>query len=119
MAVQIRQINVNNNILDTQEQNLVESKQMTRYFGLSEDFIQLYVYTGTTNTLINTSPNFKDYTIVNNKEIVFDPEKNITDLGYRIGTYNLVYNFLRPIISLNSNLDLFIQNISTDRLEIS
>jgi len=118
MAVQIRQINVNNNILDTQEQNLVESKQMTRYFGLSEDFIQLYVYTGTTNTLINTSPNFKDYTIVNNKEIVFDPEKNITDLGYRIGTYNLVYNFLRPIISLNPNLDLFIQNISTDRLEI-
>ena len=58
MAVQIRQINVNNNILDTQEQNLVESKQMIRYFGLSEDFIQLYVYTGTTNTLINTNPNF-------------------------------------------------------------
>ena len=31
-------------ILTPQESNLVASKEMTRFFGLTEDFVQLYFY---------------------------------------------------------------------------
>jgi hypothetical protein len=117
MAIQINQLPLNNNILDTQEQELVASKDMTRLFGLPEDFIQFFVYSNT-NTLLNTNNNFQEYSVTDNQLITFDPEKNISDLGYRVGTYNLYYNFLRPILTLNSNSDLFIQSISQDRLEI-
>ena len=117
MAIQINQLTLNNNILDTQEQQLVASKDMTRFFGLPEDYIQFFVYSNT-NTLLNSNNNFQEYSVVNNNLISFDPEKNISDLGYRVGTYNLYYNFLRPILTLNSNSDLFIQSISQDRLEI-
>ena len=30
----------------------------------------------------------------------------------------MVYNFLRPLLTQNSNLDLFIKSISSDRKEI-
>ena len=118
MTIQVRQINVNESILDAQEQQLVVSRELTRYFGLEQDFIQLYVYTSQTNTLIRSNNNFKDYTVKDDKTVSFDPEKNITDLGFQLGTYKLYYNFLRPIITLNPNLDLFIQSISQDRTEL-
>jgi hypothetical protein len=117
MAIQINQLPLNNNILDAQEQELVASRDMTRLFGLPEDFIQFFVYSNT-NTLLNINNNFQEYSVTDNKVITFDPEKNISDLGYRVGTYNLYYNFLRPILSLNPNPDLFIQSISEDRLEL-
>jgi hypothetical protein len=117
MAIQINQLPLNNNILDIQEQELVASKDMTRLFGLPEDYIQFFVYSNT-NTLLNINNNFQEYSVTNNKLITFDPEKNILDLGYRVGTYNLYYNFLRPILTLNPNPDLFIQSISEDRLEL-
>jgi hypothetical protein len=118
MAVIINSIGVPSNILTQQEQNLVDSKEITRYFGLPQDFVQLYVYNTNTGTLLNSISNFQNYTLTDNKVINLDPEKDISDLGYRIGTYNIYYNFLRPIVTLNSNLDLFIQNISTDRKEL-
>ena len=118
MAVIINSIGTPGGILSPQEQGLVDSKEITRYFGLPQDFIQLYVYNTSTNTLLNNIPNFQNYTLTDNKVINLDPEKDITNLGYRLGTYNLYYNFLRPIVTLNSNLDLFIQNISQDRTEI-
>lgn len=118
MAVIINSIGVPNNILNQQEQNLVDSKEITRYFGLPQDFSQLYVYNTSTNTLLNSISNFQNYTLTDNKVINLDPERDITNLGYRLGTYTLYYNFLRPIVTLNSNLDLFIQNISQDRTEI-
>ena len=118
MAVQINQIPVNNNILDAQEQELVASREMTRLFGLQDDFVQLFIYNNT-NTLLNQNLNFQDYTVnSNSNEVIFDPEKNILDYGYRVGTYELSYNFLRPVLTLNSNLDLFLQSISEDRTEI-
>jgi hypothetical protein len=117
MAIQINQLPLNNNILDAQEQELVASRDMTRLFGLPEDFIQFFVYSNT-NTLLNINNNFQEYSVTDNKVITFDPEKNISDLGYRVGTYDLYYNFLRPILSLNPNPDLFIQSISEDRLEL-
>ena len=109
MAVIINSIGTPGGILSPQEQGLVDSKEITRYFGLPQDFIQLYVYNTSTNTLLNNIPNFQNYTLTDNKVINLDPEKDITNLGYRLGTYNLYYNFLRPIVTLNSNLDLFIE----------
>lgn len=117
MPVQINPTYVNNNILTPQEQNLVASTEMTRFFGISGDFVQLFIYTNL-DTLVFNNPNFQEYSVTENKEVNFDPAYDIESAGFRLGTYNMVYNFLRPLLTQNPNLDLFIYQISPDRKEI-
>ena len=52
MAVIINNKFTNPSILDQSESNLVVSKEMIRYFGLPEDYIQLFVYNNT-NTFVD------------------------------------------------------------------
>jgi hypothetical protein len=117
MPIQINPTYVNNNILTPQEQNLVASTEMTRFFGVSGDFVQLFIYTNL-DTLVFNNPNFQEYSVTENKEINIDPAYDIESAGFRLGTYNMVYNFLRPLLTQNPNLDLFIYSISPDRKEI-
>ena len=117
MPVQILPSYINNNILTPQEQNLVASNEMTRFFGISGDYVQLFIYTNL-DTLVFNNPNFQEYSVTENKEINFDPAYDIESAGFRLGTYNMVYNFLRPLLTQNPNLDLFIYSISPDRREI-
>jgi len=117
MAIQIIPISFDNNILTPQEQNLVDSKNMVRIFGVEGDFAQLFVYNNL-GTLISSNPNFQNYSVTNNKQINFEPAFDIESLGFRTGTYRLQYNFLRPVLSLESGLNYFIKNISADRTEI-
>ena len=84
---------------------------------VSEDFIQLFIYNNI-NTLVGNDPTFDFYSVTENKEINFDPAYDIESAGFRLGTYNMVYNFLRPLLTQNPNLDLFIYSISPDRREI-
>ena len=117
MPIVINPLYDNPSILTPQEQNLVASKEMTRFFGLPEDFVQLFVYNNI-NTLVGNDPTFDFYSVTENKEINFDPAEDIERLGFRLGTYRMVYNFLRPLLTQNPNLDLFIKSISSDRKEI-
>jgi hypothetical protein len=117
MPVQILPSYINNNILTPQEQNLVASNEMTRFFGISGDYVQLFIYTNL-DTLVFNSPNFQEYSVTENKEINFNPAYDIESAGFRLGTYNMVYNFLRPLLTQNPNLDLFVYSISPDRREI-
>lgn len=100
MPITVNQIYDNPSILTNQESNLVASKEMTRFFGLPEDFIQLYVYNNL-DTLVGSNINFQDYTVTDNKEVSFDPAVDIENLGFRLGTYKMVYNFFRPILTQN------------------
>lgn len=117
MAISVSSIITNPSILDQNESNLIVSREMTRYFGLPQDYIQLYIYNNT-NTLLGINPNFQRYSVTENKEINFDPAFDIEEEGFRLGTYRMVYNFLRPVLINTSNLNLFIKNISADRTEI-
>ena len=117
MPIVINPLYDNPSILTPQEQNLVASKEMTRFFGLPEDFVQLFVYNNI-NTLVGNDPTFDFYSVTENKEINFDPAEDIERLGFRLGTYRMVYNFFRPLLTQNPNLDLFVKSISSDRKEI-
>jgi len=117
MPVVVTPIANNPSILDTQESQLVVSREMTRYFGLPNDYIQFFVYNNT-DTLVSSNLNFQNYTVTDNKEVSFDPAVDIVDQGIRLGTYRMVYNFQRPVLTINPNLDLFVKSISQDRTEI-
>ena len=68
MSIVINPLYDNPSILTPQEQNLIASKEMTRFFGLSEDFVQLFVYNNI-NTLVGNDPTFDFYSVTENKEI--------------------------------------------------
>ena len=70
------------------------------------------------NQIISSNLDFKTYTVTENKEVSFDPSVDIVDQGIRLGTYTMVYNFQRPVLTINPNLDLFLKTISQDRTEV-
>jgi hypothetical protein len=117
MPITITPIPTNPSILDAQESQLVASREMTRYFGLINDYIQLFIY-NRTNQIVSSNLDFQTYTVTENKEVSFDPSVDIVDQGIRLGTYTMVYNFQRPILTINPNLDLFLKTISQDRTEV-
>ena len=47
-----------------------------------------------------------------------DPQKNLENSGYDLGTYNILYAFYRKRLSSNLAEKYFISNISSDRTEI-
>jgi hypothetical protein len=127
MATTYTRILNNNNILSGSLEGQVLTKDMTRNFVFnSDDYVEMHVF-DPANKLIYSIPNFKGYNIPgipasNNflavQELIFNPGKDLTNLGVRTGKYRTVYNVLRPKIVFSSSETFFIKEISPSRKEI-
>jgi hypothetical protein len=126
MSTVINKITSTNNILTGSAFPLVVTRNMVRNFGSSEDYVEMHLSDPSGRVSFSIVP-FKDYIIPGGfqpsttytiKELVFDPGKDLENLGIKFGNYNVTYNILRPIIVKNYNPSLFIKEISGDRKEI-
>lgn len=115
MPVVVKSILSEDTILNQQQSNLVESKQIIRPFGLSVDYVQLNLY-NSRDTLLSSKN--VSYTNDGGNVVEVNPERDLLDSGYQLGTFYSHYHFLRPVVSRNSNLSFFINKISSDRKEI-
>jgi len=114
------------NILSGSSSQLVVTRDMVRNFGSPEDYIELHISDPSGKVIYSYVP-FKGYTIPGKfqtstaytiNELVFDPAKDLKNVGISYGDYILTYNVLRPKIVKDSNPSLFIKEISGDRTEI-
>jgi hypothetical protein len=55
---------------------------------------------------------------VKNGDVLLNPQSDLENLGFDIGTYSIVYEFYRKRLSSNINETYFIKEISSDRTEI-
>lgn len=126
MSTVINKITSTNNILTGSAFPLVVTRNMVRNFGSSEDYVEMHLSDPSGRVSFSIVP-FKDYIIPGGfqpsttytiKELVFDPGKDLENLGIKFGNYNVTYNILRPIIVKSYNPSLFIKEISGDRKEI-
>lgn len=127
MATTVTRTYVNNNILSNSTSELVNSTNQIRKFGLPGDFVEMNVFDLAGKNLFSVS-NFKDYQIPGDsliefsgtyfQELIFDPAKNLKDLGVNNGRYVINYDILRPKILNTSDKLFFIKEISSDRTEI-
>jgi hypothetical protein len=121
-------------ILDTQQVsryteadlNLLPSQLLKEDFNVSNDYIEYFVYDIEKN-LLNIDYNYKDFKLTPNSYldptngslpiIEIDPVKDLQNLGYSSGEFNVQYNFFNNKIS-DPSAGLFIKEISSDRTEL-
>jgi hypothetical protein len=127
-------IKIVGNILNTQQiprydaadVNLLAAQTIQEDFGLTNDYIEYFVYDIGENPL-NENYTYKDFkspstSYVNPKTkglpiIEIDPVKDLQNLGYTSGEFKVQYNLFTNKIS-NSNAELFLKEISADRTEL-
>lgn len=104
--------------------SLIISKSFGRSFGDSSDYVEMHVYSPN-NTLLYSNYNFTGYGIPGtiqgtNKTsyLNFNPDIDLENLGYAVGTFNVQYNILRNRINTSATPTFFISDISPDRTEI-
>jgi len=127
MAAEIVQIDpqdLTSQSYESQDVNLIPSFEVATNLT-SSSYIEYFVYDLNQN-LLSTEYNFVDYKVLNDgqsagtgvlSQIEIDPEKDLINLGYDQGEYNVYYNFLNK--QIGSNLQqLYIVEISSDRTEI-
>jgi hypothetical protein len=121
-------------ILDTQQVpryteedlNILPSQLIKEDFGVSNDYIEYFVYDIAGN-LLDLNYNYKDFKLAPNSYldptsgslpiIEIDPVKDLQSLGYSSGEFKVQYNFFGNKIS-NPNAELFLKEISSDRTEL-
>ena len=127
-------IKIVGNILSTQQVtryedadvNLLASQTLQEDFGLTNDYIEYFVYDAGGNSL-NTNYTYRDFkspttSYVNPTNnglpiIEIDPVKDLQNLGYTSGEFRVQYNLFTNKIS-NPNAELFLKEISADRTEL-
>jgi hypothetical protein len=111
---------------DAADVNLLATQTIQEDFGLTNDYIEYFVYDAGEN-LLNTNYTYRDFkapstSYVNPKNnglpiIEIDPVKDLQNLGYRSGEFRVQYNLFTNKIS-NSDAELFLKEISADRTEL-
>ena len=100
------------------DENLIASSDLDTVFSSLTDYIEYYIY-DQNQTLIypfETVPLVR-YDI-RKGDVILNPVSNLEDLGFDVGSYNILYSFYRKRLSSNVSEKYFISEISSDRTEI-
>ena len=111
--------------IKNEDQNLLNTQIVNQTFGYDKDYIELFIYDLNKN-LVYSNLDYKNFKSANNfgldpngniPVIEIDPINDIQSLNYISGEFSSQYNFFK-LTSLDSSINLFIQEISDDRTEI-
>ena len=124
MAIAIKKISQNTNILPVSASSLVATKNMTRNFGQPEDYVEMHIADPSGKVVLSLTP-FTNYTVPSTfvsssqiHELTFDPATDISNAGIQFGSYTVTYNIFRPKVIASYLPNFFIKEISGDRTEI-
>ena len=124
MAISIKKISQNTNILPVSASNLVATRNMTRNFGQPEDYVEMHIADPSGKVVLSLTP-FTNYTVPSTfvtasqiHELTFDPATDISNAGIQFGSYTVTYNIFRPKVVTSYLPNFFIKEISGDRTEI-
>lgn len=109
--------------LSVSEQNLIQTQEGSSAFNPETDYIEYTIISSPDGQFQVTDIPYIGYrftTMPNaSPEISIEVENDLAAQGYTTGNYNVLYNFLRPILSSSYNNAIFyIKEISSDRTEI-
>ncbi len=100
------------------DEKLIASSNLDTSFSDDTDYIEFYIYDQNGNFIYpRDTIQLRDYT-VRDGDVLLNPSDNLSNLGFDIGTFNIVYNFYRKRLSSDSFNQYFISEISSDRKEI-
>jgi len=108
--------------------NLLPSDIVQNSFGDPRDFVEYYVY-DLNETLLFSNTRYTNFVIPENgilvsqdntiEELNINVINDLTEAGFELGSYRVVYNFFRKHITTDEDgSNLFIKEISSDRTEL-
>ena len=101
-----------------QDEQIISSFTLDTVFSQDSDIIEISIYDENKNKIHNyTAPDNGYYSIID-RDIILEPEQNLSSLGFDQGTYYIKYDFFRKRIASDSNNSYFISKISSERDEI-
>ena len=100
------------------DSELIVQSQLDTVFSKDTDYIEYYAFDQSQNLIYPgaTIP-LLDYD-VRDGDVLLDPQKDLIDTGYDLGTYTILYNFYRKRLSSDIAQKYFISDISSDRTEV-
>ena len=100
------------------DNQLIVSTPLDTSFDKNTDYIEYYIYDNNQNIIFPSSTiPLLSYDVIQS-DILLDPEKNISDVGFNVGVYNIVYSFYRKRLASDISQKYFISDISSDRTEV-
>ncbi|NNE31885.1 MAG: hypothetical protein HKN40_05895 [Winogradskyella sp.] len=109
-----------------EDYDIVPNFEVTSLFQPEEDLVEYFIYDANSN-LIHSEYKSTSYSFTQDPSIVnlggystinIDPEKDLSNLGFDVGQYNIVYNFFEPQLNSNFDLKFYLKEISSDRTEL-
>jgi len=109
-----------------EDYDIVPNFEVTSLFQPEEDLVEYFIYDAN-NNLIHSEYKSTSYSFTQDPSIVnlggystinIDPEKDLSNSGFDVGQYNIVYNFFEPQLNSNSDLRFYLKEISSDRTEL-
>jgi hypothetical protein len=108
-----------------EDARLLTASTLIEDFGQTNDYIEYFIYDISGN-LLRINYNYKDFKSPNTSFVTptgslpiieIDPVKDLQNLGYTSGEFNVQYNFFNNRVS-NPSAELFLKEISADRTEL-
>ena len=101
-----------------EDNSLITNLEVPSVFDFNRDKIEFFIYDLNNQILFEDVNGYPDFSVTNDGSIVLDPGANVLSQGYREGQFNVVYNFVSPILASDPVSRYFISEISSDRTEI-
>lgn len=127
MISKVTNITINNTQeYSSRDNELINSVELKRKFGLPEDYIELHTY-DLNSILLKSNYNYTDYKSLLNSlpsstnllsDLTLDPSQDSINEGYDYGSTILTYNIFRNLFKSSPDNKFFIKDISTDRTEL-
>jgi surface protein len=97
--------------------SLITSIDETVTFDSTRDIIEYFVYDLNNTLLFQNNRGWPRYKLIDNK-LTLNVVEDLQSVGLTEGQYNVLYNFVSPLLSSNIDNVYFIKEISPDRTEI-
>lgn len=101
-----------------EDTSLITNLEVPVVFDFNRDKLEFFIYDLNNQLLFSDVNGYPNFTVTNDNSIILDPGANVLSQGYREGQFNVVYNFVSPILASDSNSRYFISEISSDRTEV-
>lgn len=101
-----------------QDENIISSFYLDTSFSFETDYVEVGIYDENQNLIISYDKQDDSESPVINGDVILEPSKNLSSLGYDNGLYFINYNFFRKRLNSDPFCEYYIEEINSDRTEI-
>ncbi len=100
-----------------QDDTLITNSTVQSTFNPLQNYISYFIYNLNNEIIYSNEAGFSGWSFID-EQVYLDPQTDLERVGYTVGNYNTLYNFLNNEVSSSIFNRFYIDEISPDRTEI-